>query len=223
MITTVDEKQKALCDLGVKNIVMLEFTREVADLTAEQFYHELLIGRLGAREIVIGYDHAFGKNREGNIDYLKNLAVRTGITVTQVGVESLNGEAVSSTVLRKELDLGNMERVEKLLGRRYSITGLVIKGDGRGRSLGFPTANIRPLSGTKIIPAKGVYAVSVQIDDSVYGGMLNIGVNPTFNGTSQSIEVNIFNFSGDLYGRELTLTSIKKSVMKGSLNLPKCL
>lgn len=210
MITTVEEKQQALAALGVKNIIMLEFTREVADLTAEQFYHELLIGRLGVREIVIGYDHAFGKNREGNIDYLKALAKRTGILITQVPVEALDGNAVSSTLLRHELDSGNMEKVEQLLGRKYSISGKVIKGDGRGRRLGYPTANVRPFSQDKIVPAGGVYAVSVTVHGREYGGMLNIGFNPTFNGTARSIEVNIFNFSEDIYDEPLTLTFYRK-------------
>lgn len=210
MITTVEEKQDALASMGVKNIIMLEFTREVADLTAEQFYHELLIGKLGAREIVIGYDHAFGKNREGNIDYLNALAKRTGILITQVPVEAIDGDAVSSTLLRNELDSGNMERVEKLLGRKYTISGTVIQGDGRGRKLGYPTANVKPFSADKIVPAGGVYAVSVNIGGKEYGGMLNIGYNPTFNGTSRSIEVNIFNFSEDIYGRSITLSFYSK-------------
>ena len=210
MITTVEEKQQALAALGVKNIIMLEFTREVADLTAEQFYHELLIGRLGAREIVIGYDHAFGKNREGNIDYLKGLAARTGILITQVPVEAVNGNAVSSTLLRQELDNGNMEKVEQLLGRKYSISGTVIRGDGRGRGLGFPTANVKPFSPDKIVPAGGVYAVSVTVRGREYGGMLNIGFNPTFNGTARSIEVNIFNFSEEIYDEPVTLNFFSK-------------
>ncbi|HPS56475.1 MAG TPA: bifunctional riboflavin kinase/FAD synthetase [Spirochaetota bacterium] len=210
MITTVEEKQQALAALGVKNIIMLEFTREVADLTAEQFYHELLIGRLGAREIVIGYDHAFGKNREGNIDYLNALAKRTSILITQVPVEAIDGNAVSSTLLRKELDSGSMENVEKLLGRKYTFSGTVIKGEGRGRHLGYPTANVKPFSPDKIIPAGGVYAVSVNIRGKEYGGMLNIGFNPTFNGTSRSIEVNIFSFSEDIYDEPLTLTFYSK-------------
>jgi riboflavin kinase/FMN adenylyltransferase len=206
MITTVDEKQQALAELGVKNIIMLEFTREVADLTAEEFYHELLIGRLGAREIVIGYDHAFGKNREGNVDYLKGLARRTGILITQVPVEAIGGSAVSSTMLRRELDSGNMERVEQLLGRKYTISGRVIRGDGRGKLLGYPTANVKPSSPDKIIPAVGVYAVYVKIRGKEYGGMLNIGFKPTFNGAAMSIEVNIFGFNEDIYGEELTLS-----------------
>ena len=210
MITTVEEKQQALAALGVKNIIMLEFTREVADLTAEQFYKELLIGRLGVREIVIGYDHAFGKNREGNIDYLKGLAERTGILVTQVPVEAIEGNAVSSTLLRQELDNGNMEKVEMLLGRKYTVSGRVIRGEGRGRKLGYPTANVKSFSPDKIIPANGVYAVSVTVEGREYGGMLNIGFNPTFNGSARSIEVNIFGFDSDIYDKDLTLTFYRK-------------
>ena len=210
MITTVEEKQQALAALGVKNIIMLEFTREVADLTAEQFYKELLIGRLGVREIVIGYDHAFGKNREGNIDYLKGLAERTGILVTQVPVEAIDGNAVSSTLLRQELDNGNMEKVEMLLGRKYTVSGRVIRGEGRGRKLGYPTANVKPFSPDKIIPANGVYAVLVTVEGREYGGMLNIGFNPTFNGSARSIEVNIFGFDSDIYDKDLTLTFYRK-------------
>lgn len=205
MITTVDEKQNVLFELGVRNIIMLEFTRQIADLTADQFYNELLIGRLGVKEIVIGYDHAFGKNREGNIDYLKKLADKTGILITRVGVEALDGDAVSSTLLRRELDLGNMEKVESLLGRKYTLSGTVIKGAGRGRVMGFPTANVMPSSDVKIIPANGVYAVSVEVDGKRYCGMLNIGFNPTFGGQQRSIEVNIFNFSADIYNRVVTL------------------
>ncbi len=210
MITTVEEKQQALAALGVKNIIMLEFTREVADLTAEQFYKELLIGRLGVKEIVIGYDHAFGKNREGNIDYLKGLAERTGILVTQVPVEAIEGNAVSSTLLRQELDNGNMEKVEMLLGRKYTVSGRVIRGEGRGRKLGYPTANVKSFSPDKIIPANGVYAVSVTVEGREYGGMLNIGFNPTFNGSARSIEVNIFGFNSDIYDKDLTLTFFRK-------------
>ena len=125
-------------------------------------------------------------------------------------MEAIDGNAVSSTLLRKELDSGNMENVERLLGRKYSISGTVIKGEGRGRLLGYPTANIRPFSRDKIIPAGGVYAVSVNIMGKEFGGMLNIGFNPPFNGTARSIEVNLFNFSEDIYGQSITLTFYRK-------------
>jgi len=207
LITTVEEKQKALFNLGVTNIVMLEFTKEPSELTADQFYNGLLVERLKAREIVIGYDHAFGKNREGNIDYLLRLSQETGVEITQIGEESCDSEIISSTLLRSEIDNGNMEKVEKLLGRRYTLAGKVVNGAGRGgKKLGFPTANLLPDNPDKIIPAGGVYAVKVQFPSGeVRNGMLNIGTTPTFDGKEKTIEVNIFDFSGDIYGEILTL------------------
>ncbi len=207
MITTVEEKQRALYELGVNNIIMLEFTKELSELTADQFYNGLLVERLKAKEIVIGYDHAFGKNREGNIDYLLKLSEKTGVHITQIGEESCGNEIISSTLLRTEIDNGNMDKVLHLLGRRYTLSGTVVAGAGRGgRQLGFPTANIMPDSVDKIIPAKGVYAVKIIFPSGeTRNGMLNIGTNPTFNGTEKTIEANIFDFRSDIYGETLTI------------------
>lgn len=211
MITTVEEKQQALHSLGIDNIVMLNFTRELADLTADQFYSELLIGRLKVKEIVIGYDHAFGRNREGNIEYLMKLSDKTGIVVNRVEEEVCDDEVISSTFLRGEIDRGNMHMVTRLLGRRYSLTGKVVKGAGRGRGLGFPTANILPDYSDKIVPGNGIYAASVTINNSVFYGMLNIGYNPTFHGTERSIEINIFDFNKDIYGETVTIEFFEKT------------
>ena len=211
MITTVDEKQQALHMLGINNIIMLNFTREIADLTADQFYNELLIGKLKVREIVIGYDHAFGKNREGNIDYLMKLSEKTGIIVNRVEEEVCDDEVISSTLLRDEIDKGNMQMASRLLGRRYSLTGIVVKGAGRGKGLGFPTANIHPDHPEKIVPGNGIYAASVRMtDQTVHYGMLNIGYNPTFNGCERSIEINIFDFNKDIYGETVTIEFYEK-------------
>ncbi len=212
IITTVEEKQDALYQLGVTNIIMLNFTKELSELTADQFYNGLLVQRLKAREIVIGYDHAFGKNREGNIDFLLKLSEKTGVKITQIGEESCDSEIISSTLLRSEIDKGNIEKVTKLLGRRYTFSGNVVNGAGRGgKKLGFPTANICPDNPDKIIPASGVYAVKVKTPTGeIRNGMLNIGVNPTFNGTEKSIEVNIHDFSEDIYGKKLTVEFYSK-------------
>lgn len=211
MITTVAEKQQALHMLGINNIIMLNFTREIADLTADQFYNELLIGKLKVREIVIGYDHAFGKNREGNIDYLMKLSEKTGIIVNRVEEEVCDDEVISSTLLRDEIDKGNMQMASRLLGRRYSLTGIVVKGAGRGKGLGFPTANIHPDHPEKIVPGNGIYAASVRMNDqTVHYGMLNIGYNPTFNGCERSIEINIFDFNKDIYGETVTIEFYEK-------------
>lgn len=211
MITTVDEKQQALHRLGVNNIIMLNFTREFAELSADQFYNELLIGRLKVKEIVIGYDHAFGKNREGNIEYLMRLSEKTGIIVNRVEEELCGDEVISSTFLRGEIDSGNMTKASRLLGRRYSLTGIVVKGAGRGKKLGFPTANIHPDHPEKIVPGNGIYAASVIMKGrKVFYGMLNIGFNPTFNGKERTIEINIFDFDGDIYGETVTVEFFEK-------------
>jgi len=211
MITTVEEKQQALHSLGINNIIMLNFTREFSNLTAEQFYSELLIGKLKVKEIVIGYDHAFGKNREGNIDYLMKLSERTGIIVNRVEEEVCDDEVISSTLLRDEIDKGNMKMVSRLLGRQYSLTGKVIKGAGRGKGLGFPTANILPDYPDKIVPGNGIYAASILFrDKSQFYGMLNIGYNPTFNGKDRSIEISIFDFNKDIYDEIVTIEFFEK-------------
>ena len=211
MITTVEEKQELLHRLGINDIIMLNFTREFSNLTADQFYNELLIGRLKVREIVIGYDHAFGKNREGNIDYLLRLSKKTGVVITRVDEETCGDEVISSTFLRKEIDRGNMPVVERLLGRRYSLAGKVMKGDGRGKGLGFPTANIIPDYSDKIIPGTGSYAATIRFSDgSVHNGMLNIGNNPTFNCEIITIEMNIFDFNNEIYGEKVTVEFYKK-------------
>ncbi len=210
MITTVEEKQKYLFELGVANIIMLEFTKELSGLTADEFYRGLLIEKLGVKEIVIGYDHAFGKNREGNIDFLNKLSKETGVIITRVNEEKIGNEIISSTILRKEIDCGNMNKVETLLGRKYTLTGKVVKGEGRGKNLGFPTANILPDYEDKMIPGYGVYAVKVYVNNVVCSGMLNIGNNPTFNAKNRSIEVNILDFKGDLYGNSITVEFVDR-------------
>ena len=150
MITTIEEKQQALHALGINNIIMLNFTREFSNLTADQFYNELLIGKLKVKEIVIGYDHAFGKNREGNIDYLMKLSAKTGIIVNRVEEEVCEEEVISSTLLRHEIDKGNMQMVARLLGRRYTLTGHIVKGAGRGGGLVFPQQIFRRIIWIKL-------------------------------------------------------------------------
>jgi riboflavin kinase/FMN adenylyltransferase len=211
IVTTAEEKQRILHSLWVNNIIMLQFTRELSNLTADQFYNDLLIDRLKMKEIVIGHDHAFGKNREGNIDYLMKLSEKTGIIVTRIEEEIFSDKVVSSTFLRDEIDKGNMEVVATLLCMRYSLTGKVIKGAGRGKGLGFPTANILPDNPDKIVPANGVYAAGIKFNDnSVYYGMLNIGYNPTFDGKEKSIEINIFDFNKDIYGETVAIEFFKR-------------
>lgn len=211
ILTTTEEKVNAIFRLGITNIILLHFTREMADMTAYDFYNDVLLTRLDIKDLVIGYDHAFGKNREGNLDFLSRIAARTGIGITRVEEELFQSRPVSSTWLRSEIEKGDMATAAALMGRNYSIKGTVIKGVGRGRKLGFPTANIQADSPDKILPRDGVYAVSVILDDrSRYGGMMNIGKNPTFSGQERSLEVNVFEFGGDLYDREITVEFLSR-------------
>jgi riboflavin kinase/FMN adenylyltransferase len=206
IITSTEEKVNAIYNFGIPNIILLNFTRQRAQMPAIEFYNEILVGKLDAKCIVIGYDHAFGKNREGNYDFLTQLASRTGIEIIKVEEEDLFSEPVSSSWIRREIKKGDIEKANSLLGWRYSISGTVIQGKKRGRNLGFPTANISPYHKDKIIPGDGVYAVSVILEDGVKKkGMLNIGKNPTFSDVERSIEVYIFDFNETIYDTPITV------------------
>jgi riboflavin kinase/FMN adenylyltransferase len=206
IITTSDEKVNAVFAMGIDNIIFLHFTPEMADMSAREFYDEILLKKIDSRALVIGYDHAFGKNREGNIDFLEKLSSESGIEVTRVEEELLDGEPISSSRIRGVIERGDMDTARNLLGRFYSLTGDVMRGAGRGAGLGFPTANIRPHDPDKIIPPDGVYAVAVSIEDRLeMPGMLNIGTNPTFGENERTIEVNIFDFSENLYDAVITV------------------
>ncbi len=206
IITTTEEKTNAIYEFGIPNIILLNFTKQMAQMPAIDFYNEILIRKLDAKSIVIGYDHAFGRNREGNYDFLKHLAEKTGIEIFRVEEEDFSSRPVSSTWIRNEIEFGNIEKANKLLGWKYSLSGTVIRGKGRGRTLGFPTANISPHNREKIIPADGVYAVNVMIENGTKRmGMLNIGNNPTFSDAARSIEVNIIDFDETIYDKPITV------------------
>jgi riboflavin kinase / FMN adenylyltransferase len=211
IITTSDEKVNAIYSFGIPNIILLNFTRQMAEMHAIDFYNEILIGKLDAKYLVVGYDHAFGKNREGNFDFLAELAASTGVEITRIEEEDRFEHPISSTWIRREIESGNIDKANMLLGWRYTLSGTVVEGKGRGRELGFPTANIRPLHQEKIIPGDGVYAVRVFFEDGTKrNGMLNIGTNPTFSGETRTIEVHIFDFNEMIYDSILTLEFYKK-------------
>lgn len=200
ILTTADEKIRVIRDCGIKTIIMLEFTEEMANMSAVDFLNEIILKRLGVIDIVIGYDHAFGKDREGNFELLKEFSRKRGFRVTRTESKNFYSRPVSSSWIRTELEDGNVGLANRLLGRRYTLMGRVVHGASRGRSIGFPTANVMPDDQDKVIPKDGVYAVSVEIDESVRGkGMLNIGTNPTFANADRSIEVHIFDFDQNIY------------------------
>jgi riboflavin kinase/FMN adenylyltransferase len=208
LISIYEEKIKLFEKLGIDILVKIPFTLEFAKMSPGDFVKGILCDMLGAKELFVGFNYRFGRGREGNIATLKALGERLGFTVREVEQVSLNGEVISSTKIRHLLRDGEVEHAARLLGRTYTITGIVVKGDGRGKSLGFPTANIAPKH--SIIPAHGVYAVRLFVRDRFYDGIANIGMRPTFDKNVLTIEVHVFDFDEDIYGEDISLYFIGK-------------
>jgi riboflavin kinase/FMN adenylyltransferase len=205
LLNTFEEKAALLKDQGIHHLIRIPFTKEFSQLTSEEFIQQILVDTIGTKKLVIGYDHHFGKNREGSFEQLKRNASKYGFEVEEIPRQDIDHVAVSSTKIRKALEEGDIETATHFLGRPYSITGRVVAGDKLGRLLGYPTANIEIDTKYKLIPMDGIYAVSIQHEHHVYKGMLYIGNRPTINGTKQNIEVNIFDFNKDIYGESLTV------------------
>ncbi|HCC68312.1 MAG TPA: riboflavin biosynthesis protein RibF [Nitrospiraceae bacterium] len=203
-----EEKIALFKKMGVAVLVKIPFTLEFSLKGPEDFVKEILCDSLDTREVFVGYNYRFGKGREGNISKLRVLGIKLGFKVVEVNQISIDGEIVSSTKIRNLLRDGAVEHAAKLLGRHYAITGIVIRGDGRGKAIGVPTANIAPIH--EIIPASGVYAVKLFIRNRYYSGIANVGYRPTFDRNTLTMEVNIFNFDEDIYGEEITLSFIRK-------------
>lgn len=208
LISIYEEKIKLFERLGIDVLVKIPFTLEFSAMPPEDFVRDVLCGTLGAKEIFVGYNYRFGKGREGDIRTLRGLGEKYGFTVREIEQIAFGGEVISSTKIRTLLREGDVEHAAKLLGRTYAITGIVVKGDGRGKGLGFPTANIAPKH--SIIPADGVYAVRLIVREKVYDGIANIGMRPTFNKKVLAIEVHVFDFNEDIYGEDISLYFIRK-------------
>lgn len=211
VLTTRDEKIRAIFDAGIDTIIALTFTPAMAEMSARDFLREFLVTRLDIQKLVIGHDHAFGKNREGDSAYLRRFLGEFAIGLVEVDEEFIEGRSCSSSIIRGMLASGDVAGAALLLGRQYHLTGTVVAGAGRGRELGFPTANIRPLESAKAVPGPGVYAVMVSFDGlPPRKGVCSIGTNPTFSGTDVQIEVHVPGFSGVLYGNEAELSFYAK-------------
>ena len=210
LLTTLDEKIELLRMEGIQNLIVIPFTIELSQLHSQEFIKQILVDKISTKTLVIGYDHRFGKNREGSFEHLKNYSKDYGFEVEEVSEQVVDEIAVSSTKIRKALTEGKINIASKYLGRNYSVTGIVVKGKQLGRTFGYPTANILVNSEHKLIPSDGVYAVRVGVNNKFYGGMLNIGNNPTVEGKGRSIEVNIFDFAEDIYNQSITLYFVDK-------------
>lgn len=211
MLTTLEEKAEILRGHGIDHLVILPFSRSLAELGYKDFVRHILVDKIGLKGLVVGYDHRFGKNREGTFDKLKELARHYQFYLEQEEVYEENRINVSSTKIRNALQIGDINRVNEFLGYTYTISGKVVTGDKIGRTMGFPTANIQLKDDRKLLPAAGVYAVKVIVGQQEYKGMLNIGVRPTVSCSGViRIEVNIFDFNADLYGAEIQLALIAR-------------
>jgi riboflavin kinase/FMN adenylyltransferase len=205
LLTTIDERAELFAALGVDAMAVLPFTREFAAIPWQEFIG-MLIEKVGVAHMIVGHDHAFGRNREGNVETLTAFGADHGFDVREIGPLLIAGDAISSTKIRRALLEGELEKATNYLGRFYSLGGTVIRGDGRGRQIGIPTANIVPQQSEKVVPANGVYSVRMCIADAWFEGMANIGVRPTFtDGRVRTIEVHLFDFDADIYEQSVTV------------------
>lgn len=203
LLTTPLEKKEILAESALDYAVFLEFTETLRRYPPERFVKEILIDRLRMKHLVIGYDHGFGKGRSGDVNTLKGIGTKYGFTVDVVDALRTDGDPISSTRIRKSVARGDVAEAARGLGRPYSLRGPVIKGDGRGNELGFPTANVKITDPHKLLPKEGVYAVCGTWRRGSHHGVMHLGPRPTFQGSPPSVEIHLFGFDGDLYGEEV--------------------
>ncbi len=206
VLNTPEEKYELLQKMGIENIVVVPFDKEFSQLTAREYIEDFLVKNFNPSLIVVGYDHRFGNNREGNFDLLKEKGTKNNYEVIEIPEHILKDITISSTKIRNSLVTGDINTAALYLGYQYFFTGKVIEGNKLGRTIGYPTANLLIENENKLIPADGVYAVDIILNDSILKGMMNIGMRPTVDGKKRTIEVNIFNFNEDIYGEYLKIT-----------------
>ncbi len=203
LLTTTEEKTIYIEKEGVQHIVIAPFTKAFSSLTAHEYIEQFLVNRFHPAKIVIGYNHQFGHHRDGNIELLNKYAPQYGYQVMEIHKQLVNDIEVSSTRIRIAIMEGDITTANSLLGRPYAFSGTVVKGDQRGRTIGFPTANLQINHPQKLIPARGVYAVMIHLRSTVLRGMMNVGIRPTVDGTKETIEVHLFDFDDTIYGEPM--------------------
>ena len=211
LLSTINEKAYLLEQHGIDHLVVLPFTKGFSQLSPDEFIQQIYVQGVGTQKLVIGYDHRFGKNREGGFDYLKEHASSYGFEIEEISRHDIEDVVISSTKIRNALLEGNIQTANQYLGYAYSIEGKVMHGDKIGRTIGFPTANLHIPEGFKLIPADGIYAVEAVLGEEQLKGMLYIGKRPTLSGDAQQrIEVNLFDFDRDIYDQHLKLCLVAK-------------
>lgn len=214
LISTLNEKAAKLAEHGIDHLIITPFTRDFSNLSPEEYIREILVNKIGIKQIVIGYDHRFGKDRKGGLEELQHFSADFNYMVEEIPEQDINDVAVSSTKIRNAILSGDVETANDFLGYPFQLSGKVIKGDQIGRTLGFPTANLFIEESYKLIPSDGIYAVHIEVinDNETaeqLSGMAYIGDRPTINGMSRNIEVNIFDFNKDIYGRMIRIQFLK--------------
>ncbi len=210
MIDTLDEKIIHLNEIGIDTLIIHPFDKKFSLLSANQFIKDFLVEKLKIKHIIIGYDHRFGKGREASVTDLKNYASDYDFTVEEIKAQEIEKITVSSTKIRNSINEGDIKTTEKYLGRYFNLTGKVVKGDGLGKKINYPTANIFIEETYKIIPKDGVYLIETIIKDKLFNGMMNIGHRPTIGTNIKSIEVHLFNFNEDIYDQVISVKMISK-------------
>lgn len=210
LITTLQEKQDLINQAGLDNLVIHEFTKKFSRIKPVNFVRDILVEQLNVHTLVIGYDHHFGRNREGSIQELTTLADLYDFNIEKIDPQYFEDVTVSSSKIRKLIEKGEMVKAKQYLGYEFMLNGKVIKGNSLGKTINFPTANIVVENKWKILPADGVYAVKIVLEAKEYKGMMNIGQKPTVDGNGISLEVNIFDFNQDIYGKGIEIRFVKR-------------
>ena len=211
LLNTLDEKLQLLHDYGVDNVLLIPFDMRFATLSFDAFVKRILVDKLRIRQLLVGFNHKFGRNRQGNYDNLKNLAEKESFRLEQVPIVEVENIKVSSSEIRRLLAIGNTELAEQMLGYNYTLTGTIVHGNKLGRHLGFPTANIELAELYKLVPSQGVYAIEANIGNKTVQGMLNIGIRPTIDSKGlRVIEANFFNFNDEIYNQQIKVRFFKQ-------------
>ena len=210
LISTIEERSEMLKEYGLKHFIIQEFTKDFSLLNSDNFVKEILVDKLCIQKLIIGYDHHFGRNREGNYEKLVQLSKLYSYEVEKIDPLNYMGVSVSSTKIRKKIYDNKFEEVRKFLGTYFSFSGKVIEGKKMGKKIGYPTVNIKVENVNKLMPNDGVYAVYIKVNSKNYMGMMNIGYNPTFNSSEKSIEVHILDFNKDIYGINVRVSIVEK-------------
>lgn len=209
LLSTIEERIEELRNFGIDYLLIIPFTKEFSRTSSRKFITDVLVRTINTKVLVIGYDHRFGKNREGSFENLKARSAQYGFEVEEIPRQDIDDIGVSSTKIRKALEDGDIQTANRYLGRNYTFTSEVVEGNKIGRTIGYPTANLALPKNHKLIPAHGVYAVWVRMEESRYGGMMNIGFRPTVDGKQLTLEVHILDFNQYIYGQSLTVEFVE--------------